>query len=114
VDDDEMVIRLLKRVLADEHDVVTTTDAKEALALCAKGEVFDLILCDLMMPNMNGMELHEELSGVAPEHAKRMIFVTGGAFTDKARQFLSETTNEHIEKPFHSANLRAIVQRYLR
>lgn len=44
----------------------------------------------------------------------RMIFVTGGAFTEKAQQFLSETSKEHIEKPFHAANLRAIVQRYLR
>jgi hypothetical protein len=43
-----------------------------------------------------------------------MIFVTGGAFTAKARHFLSETPKEHLEKPFDSANLRAIVQRYLR
>ncbi|MGZ3330877.1 MAG: hypothetical protein ACXU9O_03365 [Gemmatimonadaceae bacterium] len=43
-----------------------------------------------------------------------MIFVTGGAFTEKARRFLSETPKEHLEKPFASANLRAIVQRYLR
>ncbi len=114
VDDEELVVRSVKRILSKEHDVVTRVAAKEALALCAAGEKFDLILCDLMMPDMTGMDLHRELSRVAPEQANRMIFLTGGAFTAKARQFLSEVPKEHLEKPFDPANLRAIVQRYLR
>jgi two-component system cell cycle sensor histidine kinase/response regulator CckA len=114
VDDEPLVIRTVKRILSKEHDLVVTEAATEALALCASGEKFDLILCDLMMPEMTGMDLHRELSLVAPEQADRMIFVTGGAFTEKARRFLSETPKEHLEKPFASANLRAIVQRYLR
>ncbi len=114
VDDEELVLRGVKRILAKEHDVVTTVAAREALALCAGGEKFDLILCDLMMPDMTGMDLHRELSRVAPEQANRMIFLTGGAFTAKARKFLSETPKENMEKPFDPANLRAIVQRYLR
>jgi CheY-like chemotaxis protein len=63
---------------------------------------------------MTGMDLHRELLKIVPEQASRMIFLTGGAFTAKARQFLSETPKEHLEKPFDPANLRAIVQRYLR
>jgi hypothetical protein len=63
---------------------------------------------------MSGMDFHCELSLVSPEQADRMIFITGGAFTEKARAFLSETPREQIEKPFYSANLRAIVRRYLR
>ncbi|MDB4869203.1 MAG: fixL4 [Gemmatimonadales bacterium] len=113
VDDEEMVIRVLTRILSHGNDVVSTHDAKNALARCEGGEQFDLILCDLMMPIMTGIELYHELVRVAPEQAKRMIFVTGGAFTEKARTFLSETLMEHIEKPFNSANLRAIVNRYL-
>lgn len=113
VDDEEMVIRVLTRILSQGNDVVSTLEAKEALALCERGEKFDLILCDLMMPIMTGMELYHDLVRVAPDQANRMIFVTGGAFTDKARTFLSETLKEHIEKPFNAANLRAIVNRYL-
>jgi PAS domain S-box-containing protein len=113
VDDEEMVIRALTRILSHGNDVVSTLAAKDALARCERGEQFDLILCDLMMPIMTGIELYHELVRVAPEQAKRMIFVTGGAFTEKARTFLSETLMEHIEKPFNSANLRAIVNRYL-
>jgi PAS domain S-box-containing protein len=114
VDDEELVLSAVKRILRKEHEVVTTADAKEALALCARGETFDLILCDLMMPDMTGMDLHCELSRIAPAQATRMIFLTGGAFTAQARHFLSETPKEHIDKPFDAANLRAIAQRYLR
>ncbi|MEA2764833.1 MAG: hypothetical protein QOK07_1237 [Gemmatimonadaceae bacterium] len=114
VDDEEILIRILTKILAKEHDVVATVDAREALALCARGEKFDLILCDLMMPIMTGIELHSQISLLSPEQAKAMIFVTGGAFTEKTRSFLSDPPKEHIEKPFDAANLRAIVQRYLR
>jgi PAS domain S-box-containing protein len=114
VDDEELVLRSVRRILSQEHDVLAMISATDALALCAGGEKFDLILCDLMMPDMTGMDLHRELMLVAPEQADRMIFITGGAFTEKARAFLSETPKEHIDKPFYSANLRALVQRYLR
>jgi two-component system cell cycle sensor histidine kinase/response regulator CckA len=114
VDDEELVLRAMQRILSKEHDVVTTSSAKLALSLCIAGTSFDLILCDLMMPAMTGMELHQELVRIAPEQAKRMIFLTGGAFTEKARSFLSEVAREHIEKPFEAANLRAIVQSHLR
>jgi hypothetical protein len=60
------------------------------------------------------MELHRELSLIAPEQASRMIFVTGGAFTENARTFLADPPKEHIEKPFDASNLRAMVRRYLR
>jgi len=114
VDDEALVASIVQRVLAKEHDVVTAIVATDALAMCAAGEKFDLILCDLMMPEMTGMDLHRELLLVAPDQANKMIFLTGGAFTASARTFLSEPPKEYIEKPFDAANLRAIVQRYLR
>jgi PAS domain S-box-containing protein len=114
VDDEESVSRAVFRILSKEHDVVVIADAKEALRRCAGGEQFELVLCDLMMPDMTGMDLHRELSRIAPEQARRMIFLTGGAFTGKARHFLATTSTEYIEKPFAPANLRAIVRRHLR
>jgi CheY-like chemotaxis protein len=113
VDDEKLVLDVLTRVLGRDHEVVALPSAKEALARCTGGESFDLILCDLMMPDMTGMELHRELERAAPEQARRMIFLTGGAFTPAARQFLAETSREHIEKPFDHTNLRAIVRRHL-
>ncbi len=114
VDDEALVARVVQRMLAKEHDVVTALVAREALAMCAAGETFDLILCDLMMPEMTGMDLYRKLMVVAPDQANKMIFLTGGAFTASARAFLTEPPKEYIEKPFDAANLRALVQRYLR
>ncbi len=114
VDDEERLGRTIQRILAKDHDVTVTTGARDALAQLAASEPFDVILCDLMMPEMTGMDLHRELSRIAPEQADRMIFVTGGAFTADARQFLTQTPREHLEKPFSTTNLRAIVQRYVR
>jgi two-component system cell cycle sensor histidine kinase/response regulator CckA len=114
VDDDTMVLRGVKRILSQQHEVVALATAKKALALCARREKFDLIICDLMMPQMTGMDLHRELLRIDPEQAKRMIFLTAGAFTPKASQFLAEAPNEHLDKPFDPADLRAIVQRHLR
>ena len=114
VDDEKLVIRAVERTLSNDHDVVAVVAAREALAMCAAGEKFDLILCDLMMPDMTGMDLYRELSVIAPEQAMRMIFLTGGAFTPLSRQFLSETPKEHIDKPFDPANLQAVVRRQLR
>ena len=102
VDDEELVLRSVRRILSQEHDVLAMISAADALALCAGGEKFDLILCDLMMPDMTGKGLASRSSLlVAPEQADRMIFITGGAFTEKARAFLSETPKEHLEKPFY-------------
>lgn len=47
--------------------------------------MFDVILCDLMMPDTTGMDLHHELVRIAPDQVDRMVFMTGGAFTAKAR-----------------------------
>jgi PAS domain S-box-containing protein len=113
VDDEEIVLRSVQRLLSKEHDVVAVAKAKAALALCAGGETFDVILCDLMMPDMTGMDLHRELSRVAPEQAGRMIFMTGGAFTAKAWTFLSDPGRENVEKPFDPKTLRAIVRRHV-
>jgi PAS domain S-box-containing protein len=114
VDDEVTLVKIVTRLLSREHEVVSTVSAREALEFCVRGDKFDLILCDLMMPEMTGMDLHRELSIVAPDMANRMIFLTGGAFTHQARSFLTDPPKEHIEKPFDAANIRAIVQRYLR
>jgi CheY-like chemotaxis protein len=113
VDDEELVARVVTRTLTKDHDVVSLVNARDALALCTR-ERFDLILCDLMMPEMTGIDFHRELSRLVPEQAQRIVFLTGGAFTPEARRFLSETPREYLEKPYDPGDLRAIVQRHLR
>jgi PAS domain S-box-containing protein len=110
VDDEPALGLALKRVLDAEHDVVVITDAVEALARVKSGEHFDLLLCDLMMPGMSGMDLHAELARTEPKLAGRMVFLTGGAFTARARDFLEVVPNPRLEKPIGLAALRAAIK----
>jgi hypothetical protein len=61
------------------------------------------------MPEVTGMEIYEELARIAPDQAKRMVFLSGGAFTERAREFLDQVPNPRIEKPFEMTNLMAII-----
>jgi CheY-like chemotaxis protein len=108
VDDEPLVGDTLRRLLRG-NDVEVVTRGREALALVLDGKRFDLILCDLMMPVMTGMDLHAELLIMAPEQAARMVFMTGGAFTPRAQAFLDETTNPRLDKPISAKQLRTLV-----
>lgn len=112
IDDDELILSALSRILRD-CDVVAVTSARDALDRIGS-DAFDVILCDLMMPQMTGMELHGVLANAAPHEAEKMIFMTGGTFTPNAQTFLDSVTNEHIEKPFDARRLRAIIRNRLR
>ena len=113
VDDDDMSATVVRRALASEHDVETARDADSALERITSGQDFDVVICDLMMPVKTGVEFFADLSAHAPEHAGRVIFLTGGAFTVKAREFLDKVTNPRLEKPFEMPALRALVNEKL-
>jgi signal transduction histidine kinase len=109
VDDDLQLLRTVARVLGRDHEVVQVGGGREALALLSGAETFDAILCDLMMPDMTGMELHAELSRRAPEKAAAMIFLTGGTFTAEAQDFLEGVSNPRLSKPFDLTEMRRVV-----
>jgi signal transduction histidine kinase len=109
VDDDALFLGTLRRLLAAHHDVTAVTCASDALVRIGRGEQFDVILCDLMMPDMTGMDLYAELVLSRPDLAERMIFLTGGTFTTRARTFLDEVPNPHLEKPFDAEEVQALI-----
>ena len=109
IDDDPLVARSLARLLAPRTvDVVTSGQA--GLAAC-RGTRYDAIVCDLMMPEVTGMELHAQLLADDPALAARMVFVTGGAFTADAEAFVRAVANPVVDKPVAAAALRAAVDR---
>jgi PAS domain S-box-containing protein len=113
LDDEAKMVAGLRRMLGDDNDVVPFTDAREALAHIKTGEEFDVVLCDLMMPGMDGMTFYDELVRVAPAIAQRTGFVTGGALTDPARAFVDGQPGRWLQKPFEIDSLRAFVQTLL-
>jgi PAS domain S-box-containing protein len=109
VDDEPMVGDALARVLSEENDVEVVTEAQAALARLVKGERYDVILCDLMMPVMTGMDLYAEIVRLSPNMVGRLVFMTGGAFTPRARAFVESVANPCLEKPIDTSKLRSII-----
>lgn len=71
--------------------------------------VYDLVVCDLKMPGMTGIELHDHLLGARPELLRRFIFVTGDVASSEAAHFISNTRQPVLEKPFELAALAAVI-----
>lgn len=113
VDDEPAVARSIERVLRSQHDVVVAAEGRDALARIARGERFDVIFCDMMMPNMSGIDVHQALATAEPDQAKRLIFMTGGAFTPATQLFLDTVANVTITKPFAAAAIRKLVADYV-
>jgi PAS domain S-box-containing protein len=109
IDDEEPLTHAIRRYLQNDHDVTVVHGGADALDLLHAGKRYDVILCDLMMPQVTGMALHETILGLDPTQASRMIFLTGGAFTTSAREFLDQVPNHRLEKPFELAELRKLV-----
>jgi PAS domain S-box-containing protein len=110
LDDEPQIGMALRRSLRNEHDVVSVTDAREALARLERGERFDVILCDLMMPEMTGMDFFAEVQRKIPQIAPSIVFFTGGAFTERAQTFLDTVTNPTLEKPPNLRKLRELLR----
>ena len=113
VDDDVLVGVGLRRLLGREHDVTLATSGEQGLDLLRAGPAFDVILCDLMLPDMTGMGLHAEVRRSMPGQAERFVFMTGGAFTQSARTFLETVPNPRFDKPFQSEAVRSLIRRLL-
>jgi CheY-like chemotaxis protein len=111
VDDEPMMVKLVTRSLQRVYDVTGSSDPRAVLERILAGEAFDLILCDLSMPGMSGEELFRAIARSSPECAAKFVFLTGGATTDSAQQFLDSLPNERIAKPVTPASLLALVRK---
>ena len=110
VDDEAMFASSLRRLFSAEHDVTIITRAREALDVITSGTRFDAIVCDLMMPEVSGAELHGRITQIAPDQATRMIFLTGGAYNPQTQAFLDSIPNTWFEKPCNLDELREAVR----
>jgi PAS domain S-box-containing protein len=101
IEDDSMVARALTLQLrAAGYRVTAMTDGKEGLELLRSRPDADLVFCDLMMTGMTGMDLAEALASEAPDVAAKIVFMTGGAFLPRAREFVARHLERTVDKPF--------------
>ena len=80
------------------------------MELIRGGARFDAVLCDVMMPEMTGVQLHAAVEAFAPEQAHRFAFMTGGVFSLQARRLLADTGRPVLEKPFDREQLIACLR----
>jgi PAS domain S-box-containing protein len=111
IDDEPALASMIQRMLQDDFDVDVVTTGRAGLERMILGVDYDTILCDLMMPEMTGMDLYAAIAEKRPGLQRRFVFMTGGAFTARAADFLASVRNRKLDKPFDLETLRAIVER---
>ena len=111
VDDERLVASSLRRALAADHDVTVVSSARAAIRLVERGERYDVVLTDLVMPDVTGLELHRQLVALVPELDGRVLFMTAGAFTQEARLATEIAADACLEKPVRLDVLRAALAR---
>ena len=108
VDDDAPVARAIGRVLQG-CDVVIELQARSALQRVIDGARFDVIICDVVMPDMDGQAFYRALEVLALDQARAVVFMTGGAFSPTAAKFLADVDRPVLFKPCDARTLRRIV-----
>jgi PAS domain S-box-containing protein len=114
VDDEPQVAHSIERLLRRDYDVTIARCGQDAIDHIARGVRFDAIVSDVMMPNMTGIELFEELQRMVPDQAQRLVFLSGGAFTAQTRERLDQLGAPQLEKPVTAKELRACLVRIVR
>jgi CheY-like chemotaxis protein len=108
IDDEPMLCELMSAILADDYAVTAFTSPRAALAALGERD-YDAVVCDVMMPELTGVELFDHAVRQSPAIAERFIFITGGAFTERARLFLKQTGRPVLRKPCHPDELLKMV-----
>jgi two-component system cell cycle sensor histidine kinase/response regulator CckA len=110
VDDDPGVVNALRLMLEDDHDVTAVSSGPEALRMLVREDAYDVVFCDLVMPQVSGKDLYEALQLNCPGRERRLVFMTGGAFTREAARFIKQVPNPRIEKPFDMDSVKALLE----
>lgn len=111
IDDEPVLLRGLKRSLS-EHDVSTATSVSQGIQLYL-GHDFDIVFCDVMMPEANGLDFYMRLSELGPQHTRRLVLMTGGVFADRLGCSLSQIASPCILKPFRAGEMERLIQQAL-
>jgi CheY-like chemotaxis protein len=109
IDDEPAVGRVIEMALKRDHDVVVVQRAPDALARLAEDQTFDLILCDVVMPDLSGPQFYATVAERWPALVRRLVFMTGGAFTPDTTAFLQHLGTPVLSKPFRIEALKELI-----
>jgi two-component system cell cycle sensor histidine kinase/response regulator CckA len=111
IDDEMLLLKAYRRMLIDHHDIEVAAGGADALALLENDRRFDVILCDLQMPELSGADVYRTVAQRWPGLEQRFIVITGGAFSPEARKFLEEGIVTAVNKPFQLEEILDVVDR---
>jgi len=109
IDDDPLVRTTLERLLGQNAEVIAVRSGTAALRTLEADAGFDAVLCDIMMPDISGIDVFEETRKRDPELARRFVFMTGGAYTERVQKFRAAVDNPVLDKPFDHETLVALL-----
>ena len=112
MDDEPTLLTAYRRLLADRMDIVTASGGREALEQLERDPAFDAVICDLVMPDLDGQGLYHEVVARFPALSQRMVFCTAGAFTPRDVAFAATMRGRVLGKPFEAETLEALVRRF--
>ena len=114
VDDEPWIAEILTAMLTDDgHEVDTADQGLLALGM-VQLRAYDLILCDIRMPELDGPSFYAELERSRPDLLGRVLFVTGNRFSPEVEEFLERTGAPSLQKPFHREDIHRLTQELLR
>jgi PAS domain S-box-containing protein len=112
IDDEPNIGKSFERSLP-EHDVTFVDSGREGIRLLDEGRQFDLIFCDVMMPDMTGRDVHEQITERHTAMLDKIVFMTGGAFTERATEFIERVNARRVDKPFDLGTIRTVLREKL-
>src|SRR5690606_32945341 len=112
IDDDRIVATAIARLLSEHHEVVVEYEPQQALARLMRDAAFDVIICDFVMPELNGGEVYKRLIETQPQLTDKLVFLTG-AFTSDVAEFLARIPNPCLPKPPSIPELEQVIANML-
>jgi PAS domain S-box-containing protein len=113
VDDEPVIRQFISQVLGEQGHTVETVDNAASALKMVKSKRYRLILLDIKMPGMSGVELYKQFQKIAPSLTKRIVFITGDVMGKRTLDFLDKTKTPYMMKPFEARELKTQINRLL-
>jgi len=110
IDDEQLLGQTIQLGLEDTMDVQLEISGQKGLDRLLSDEHFGLILCDLSLPDLSGIDIYARIASDKPELKKRFVVMTGGAVSTESRDFLDNYQGPLLNKPFTLSQVEALIE----
>lgn len=109
IDDEQLLGQTIQLGLEDSMDVQLETSGSKGLERLLSDDGFELVLCDLSLPDLSGIEIYASVAAQRPDLTRRFVVMTGGAVSNESRDFLDRYEGPLLNKPFTLSQVESLV-----